>query len=97
MQKNETKERNEGRVRLLRMLELLWTQSDHDHPISTSEFIRLLNEKWGIEAHRVTVQRDIEALLAAGFDICAAARYLVGSAEKYKFHKDSSPRFICFN
>ena len=70
MQKNETKERNEGRVRLLRMLELLWTQSDHDHPISTSEFIQLLNEKWSIEAHRVTVQRDIEALLAAGYDIC---------------------------
>ena len=32
--------------------------------------------------------------LSAAFDICTAARYLVGSAQEYQFHKDSSPRFF---
>ena len=35
--------------------------------------------------------------LSAGFDIGTASCDLVGSAEEYKFHKDGSPRFICFN
>ncbi len=60
---------NEGRVRLLRLLELLKTQSDAKHPISTPELIRLLKEKWGLDAYRITVQRDIEALTAAGYDV----------------------------
>lgn len=69
MQKNGTKERNEGRVRILWMLELLWTQSDKNHPLSTTDFINLLKEQLTIEAHRGTVQRDVEALIAAGFDV----------------------------
>ena len=46
MQKNETKERNEGRVRILRMLELLWTQSDkvYDMTSDAQKFVDLYNE-----------------------------------------------------
>ncbi len=62
-------EKNEARVRLLRMLELLMTASDEQHPISTPDAIRLLQDRWGIVAYRITVQRDIEALVKAGYDI----------------------------
>ena len=63
------KEKNETRVRLLRMLELLQDESDERHPISTPDAIRLLQERWGIPAYRITVQRDVEALVAAGYDV----------------------------
>ncbi len=63
------KEKNEARVRVLRMLELLQNESDEQHPISTPDAIRLLKEKWGLEAYRITVQRDVEALVEAGYDV----------------------------
>ena len=63
------KEKNETRIRLLRMLELLQNESDEQHPISTPDAIRLLQERWGIPAYRITVQRDVEALAAAGYDV----------------------------
>lgn len=60
---------NDGKVRLLRLLELLQTESDEQHPISTPDAIRLLKERWGLDAYRITVQRDVEALIAAGYDV----------------------------
>ena len=63
------KEKSETRIRLLRMLELLQDESDEQHPISTPDAIRLLQERWGIPAYRITVQRDVEALVAAGYDV----------------------------
>ena len=59
----------ESRVRLLRLLQLLQTDSDADHPLSTPDCIRLLKERFGLDAYRITVQRDVEALVAAGYDI----------------------------
>ena len=59
----------ESRVRLLRMLQLLQTDSDANHPLSTPDCIRLLKERFGLEAYRITVQRDVEALVAAGYDV----------------------------
>ena len=59
----------ESRVRLLRLLQLLQTASDADHPLSTPDCIRLLKERFGLDAYRITVQRDVEALVAAGYDI----------------------------
>ena len=59
----------ESRVRLLRLLQLLQTDSDADHPLSTPDCIRLLKERFGLDAYRITVQRDVEALAAAGYDI----------------------------
>lgn len=59
----------ESRVRLLRMLQLLQTDSDADHPLSTPDCIRLLKERFGLDAYRITVQRDVEALVAAGYNV----------------------------
>ncbi len=63
------KEKNESRIRLLRLLQLLQTDSDADHPISTPECIRLLKERWGIDSFRITIGRDMEALKMAGYDV----------------------------
>lgn len=63
------REKNEGRVRLLRLLQLLETDSDAEHPISTPECIRLLKERWDIDAFRITIGRDMEALKMAGYDV----------------------------
>lgn len=60
---------NDGKIRLLRMLELLQNESDEQHPISTPDAIRILKERWGLDAYRITVQRDVEALVAAGYDV----------------------------
>ena len=45
----------ERRARLLRMLQLLQSDSDADHPLSTPECIRLLKERFGLDAYRITV------------------------------------------
>ena len=63
------KEKNESRIRLLRLLQLLETDSDAEHPISTPECIRLLKERWGIDSFRITIGRDMEALAMAGYDV----------------------------
>ena len=63
------REKNEGRVRLLRLLQLLETDSDAEHPISTPDCIRLLKERWDIDAFRITIGRDMEALQMAGYDV----------------------------
>ncbi len=58
-----------GKMRLLRILELLRKESDEQHPISTAQIERILMERWGLEAYRITIQKDIAALIAAGYEI----------------------------
>lgn len=55
------KGQNETRVRTLWMLQILQTSSDAEHPISTQDSIRLLKERWGLDAYRIAVQHDIHA------------------------------------
>ena len=59
----------ESRARILRILELLQSQTDPEHPMTIVEIIRLLKERWGIESYRITVQNDIAALIEAGYPI----------------------------
>ncbi len=60
---------NDSKVRLLRILELLKTQTDEKHPLTISEIEVALREKWGLDAYRITIQKDIVALIAAGYEI----------------------------
>ena len=60
---------NDGKMRMLRILELLQMETDAEHPISTAEIERTLRERWGLEAYRITIQKDIAALCAAGYEI----------------------------
>ena len=60
---------NDGRMRMLRILELLRSETDAEHPLSTAQIERKLHERWGIDAYRITIQKDIAALCAAGYEI----------------------------
>ena len=60
---------NDGKVRLLRLLELLQTESDELHPISITQITAAMKERWGLEAYRITIQKDVAALQAAGYEI----------------------------
>ncbi len=59
----------DGKVRLLRILELLQQETDADHPITISQIEQLLSERYGITAYRITIQKDISALRSAGYEI----------------------------
>lgn len=60
---------NEGKRRLLAIDRLLHELSDEEHPLSTRQIMELLQKRYGIEAHRITVTGDIEALRDFGVDI----------------------------
>ena len=60
---------NDGRARLLRILEILQERTDEAHPISTAELESVLREEYAIDAYRITIQKDIAALVAAGYEI----------------------------
>lgn len=59
---------NDSRVRLLRILQLL-QDTDEQHPISTAQIEVALRERFGIETYRITIQKDVAALEAAGYDV----------------------------
>lgn len=60
---------NENKARILFLYMLLNEMSDEDHPLSTVEIIKLLKEKYGVEAHRTTLSRDITVLEKCGIDV----------------------------
>lgn len=59
---------NDSRVRLLRILQLL-QDTDEQHPISTAQIEAALRERFGIETYRITIQKDVAAFEAAGYDV----------------------------
>ena len=59
---------NDGKVRVLRIWELL-QETDAEHPISTAEIESELLERWGIESYRITIRNDVESLIAEGYAI----------------------------
>ncbi len=56
------------RKRLLKVLEILRTKSDKEHPISSTGILEELG-KYGIDAERKSIYKDVEALSEAGFDV----------------------------
>ena len=60
---------NTGKLRLLRLLELLQTESDELHPISITQITSMMKERWGLDAYRITIQKDMQALRTAGYAI----------------------------
>lgn len=57
-----------SRVRLLKVLEILKTESDREHPVSATELIEKL-KKYDIEVERKAIYKDLEALQDAGFEV----------------------------
>lgn len=63
--------RNDIRLRILYMYQLLLQRTDEEHPLTTHEIQTIMEQEHGISMHRTTVPGDIEMLKAAGFDVHA--------------------------
>lgn len=57
-----------NRIRLLKLWEILQTETDEDHPLST-ETLRKRLAAYGIEAHRTTLYEDIKLLNECGYEV----------------------------
>lgn len=59
---------NATRIKLLKIWEILCQETDEDHPMESTVLIRKLDEM-GIHCERKTIYRDIDTLIACGYDI----------------------------
>ncbi|MBR0384855.1 MAG: WYL domain-containing protein [Eubacteriaceae bacterium] len=57
------------RLRVWYLYEMLYKKSDEEHPLTTPQIVRLMQEDYGIYVHRTTVPYDIALLEAAGVKI----------------------------
>lgn len=59
----------EAKLRPLYLAKILYEQTDEDHFLTTAQLIQLLEEKYGIKAHRQTIKAEIELLRRFGLEI----------------------------
>lgn len=73
----------ETKPRILYLKKILEERTDEENPLSTKQLINILNDEYGISAHRTTVTKDIEALQEFGMDIVTIhstqSKYFVAS------------------
>lgn len=73
----------ETKPRILYLKKILEERTDEENPLSTTQLINILNEEYGISAHRTTVTKDIAALQEFGMDIVTIhstqSKYFVAS------------------
>lgn len=60
---------NNSKLRMLCILELLRNETDENHTLTLQEIEQALRERWGLDGYRITIQKDIAALISAGYDI----------------------------
>ena len=56
----------ETKPRILYLQKILLERTDEENPLSTTQLINILNDEYGISAHRTTVTKDIAALQEFG-------------------------------
>ena len=49
----------ETKPRILYLQKILLERTDEENPLSTTQLINILNDEYGISAHRTTVTKDI--------------------------------------
>ncbi|MBR2988525.1 MAG: WYL domain-containing transcriptional regulator [Clostridia bacterium] len=59
---------NAKRIRILKIWEMLYNETDEDHPVSTEQ-IRARLKEYGIESDRRTIYDDIAVLEKSGYEI----------------------------
>ena len=57
------------KIRPLYLGKILFERTDEDHYLTTSQLVSILEEEYGIHAHRTTIGADIEILKEFGMDI----------------------------
>ncbi len=81
--KNGKGKQMEAKPRILYLQKILLERTDEEHPLSTTQLIDILNNEYGISAHRTTIAKDIAALEEFGLDIViihsTQSKYFVGS------------------
>ena len=72
----------ETKLRPLCLLQLLYKETDEDHPLSTNELIELMAREYNLHVYRTTIASDVEQLKNFGIDIrtikMASNRYYIG-------------------
>ena len=75
----------ETKPRILYLQKILLERTDEENPLSTTQLINILNDEYGIYAHRTTVTKDIVALQEFGMDIVTIhstqSKYFVASRQ----------------
>ena len=64
----------ETKPRILYLQKILLERTDEENPLSTTQLINILNDEYGISAHRTTVTKDIAALQEFDRHILAAKK-----------------------
>lgn len=57
------------KLALLRVLQILWNESDCDHPLHQGQILQCLEEEYGIVVERKAIGRNLSLLQEAGFEI----------------------------
>ena len=60
---------NNSKLRPLYLAKILYEQTDEEHYLTTVQLINILEEKYGISAHRQTIKSEIELLRKFGIEI----------------------------
>ena len=79
------------KLALLRILQILWRDSDENHPLMQEDIIRILDTEYGVLVDRRTIGRNIALLKDAGFEIESTRR---GSYLVQRVFEDSELRLL---
>lgn len=60
---------NDAKLRPLYLAKILYEQTDEDHYLTTTQLIKILEEKYNVKSHRQTIKADIEILKKFGIEI----------------------------
>ncbi len=62
-------ERDDSRLRILYLYQMLIKHTDENHSLSTRQIMEMMETEHGITMHRTTLPKDIEILRAAGIEV----------------------------
>lgn len=60
---------NDAKLRPLYLAKILYEQTDEDHYLTTTQLIKILEERYSVKSHRQTIKADIEILKKFGMEI----------------------------
>lgn len=83
---HKTIQENDSRLRLFYLYRILEQHTDEEHPLTTNQLRKLMEERHGITMYRTTMYNDIELLKSAGVFIhCYRAKANQYYLESRKF------------
>ena len=77
--------KDELHARVLYLYQILRHYSDSEHPLTTQQILKIMDEEYHIQIHRVSVQNYVEILNSCGIKVkatphkCRNPHYTTGS------------------